>query len=150
MAISLASSPAVAQETRFRVLAFYSEDTEPDHVQFAQEAVKLLSERAASEHSTFAATTEWQDLSDERLKNYQLIIWPNQSPKTAEQRSAFGGYIQRGGAWLGFHAAPYNDKETDWPWFVDFLGGTVSHINRLAATAGTAGEAMEIYHYSSL
>ncbi len=37
--------------------------------------------------------------------------------------------MQRGGAWLGFHAAGYNDKDTNWPWFVDFLGGAVFHIN---------------------
>jgi type 1 glutamine amidotransferase len=24
---------------------------------------------------------------------------------------------------MGFHAAAYNDKNTNWPWFVDFLGG---------------------------
>jgi len=48
MAIPFASSRTFAQQTRFRVLAFYSENTEPDHVQFAQEAVKFLSERAAS------------------------------------------------------------------------------------------------------
>jgi YVTN family beta-propeller protein len=38
-------------------------------------------------------------------------------------------YIQHGGAWLGFHAAAYNDKDTNWPWFVDFLGGAVFYIN---------------------
>jgi len=129
MAIPFASSRTFAQQTRFRVLAFYSENTEPDHVQFAQEAVKFLSERAASEHFTFEATTEWQDLSDERLKTCQLVIWLNESPTKAEQRSAFERYIQRGGAWLGFHAAAYNDKDTDWQWFVDFLGGAVFHIN---------------------
>ena len=37
--------------------------------------------------------------------------------------------MEHGGAWLGFHAAGYNDKDTNWPWFVDFLGGAVFHIN---------------------
>jgi len=63
------------------------------------------------------------------LKTCQLVIWLNESPTKAGQRSAFERYIQRGGAWLGFHAAAYNDKDTDWPWFVDFLGGAVFHIN---------------------
>lgn len=129
MAIAFASSRAFAQQPRFRVLAFYSEHAEPDHVQFARQAVKFLQERAASEHFTFEATTDWQDLNDERLKTCQLVIWLNESPKKAEQRSAFERYIQRGGAWLGFHAAGYNDEDTNWPWFVDFLGGAVFHIN---------------------
>jgi len=129
MIISFAGSRAFAQQARFRVLAFYSEKTEPDHVQFAQQAVKFLRERAASEHFTFETSTDWQDLNDERLNPYQLIIWLNESPKKAEQRRAFERYMQGGGAWLGFHAAAYNDKDTDWPWFVDFLGGAVFHIN---------------------
>lgn len=118
-----------AQQTRFKVLAFYSDKTEPDHVRFAQDAVKFLSDRAASNHFTFEATTRWEDLNDQRLKDYQLVAWLNESPSNTEQRSAFERYIEHGGAWLGFHAAAYNDRETNWPWFVDFLGGTVFDIN---------------------
>jgi len=129
IAIPFTSSHTVAQQTGFKVLAFYSDKTEPDHVQFAQQAVKFLGERAASEHFTFEATTDWQDLNDERLQAVQLVIWLNESPTKTEQRSAFERYLRRGGAWLGFHAAAYNDKSTNWPWFVDFLGGTVFHIN---------------------
>ena len=129
IAVPFSRSLSVAQQTGFRVLAFYSEKTEPDHLQFAQQAVKFLRERAASEHFTFEATTDWQDLNDERLKTVQLVIWLNESPAKAEPRSAFERYIERGGAWLGFHAAAYNDKNTNWPWFVDFLGGAVFHIN---------------------
>lgn len=121
--------PAPAQQTRFKALAFYSETTEPDHVQFAREAVKFLGELAAREDFTLHTTTTWEDLNDEHLKAYQLLIWLNESPTKAEQRSAFERYIEHGGAWLGFHAAGYNDKDTNWPWFVDFLGGAVFYIN---------------------
>ena len=113
VAVQFAGAPSFGQKTRFKVLAFYSENTEPDHVQFAQDAAKFLSGRAASEHFTFDATTNWEDSNDERLKRYQLVIWLNQSPQKTEQRSAFERYIQGGGAWLGFHAAGYNDKDTN-------------------------------------
>jgi YVTN family beta-propeller protein len=129
LAIPFAGTVSFGQQSRFKVLAFYSNDAEPDHVHFAKEAVKFLTERAAREHFTFEATTKWGDLNDEGLKAYQLIIWLNESPTHAEERSAFERYMQRGGAWLGFHAAGYNDKDTNWPWFVDFLGGAVFHIN---------------------
>lgn len=129
LAIPFASSRTLAQQAGFRVLAFYSAKTEPDHVEFAEQAVKFLRERAASGHFTFEATTDWQDLNDERLKTVQLVIWLNESPQKTEQRSAFERYMQHGGAWLGFHASAYNDKSTNWPWFVDFLGGAVFHIN---------------------
>jgi uncharacterized protein len=111
------------------VLAFYSENTEPDHVDFAKDALKFLSQRAASEQFTLETTTRWDDLNDERLKNCQLVIWLNESPSNSEPRRAFERYMEHGGAWLGFHAAAYNDKDTNWPWFVDFLGGAVFDTN---------------------
>jgi len=129
ISIPFAASASLGQHGRFRVLAFYSDTTEPDHIQFAKDAVKFLSERAANEHFTFESTSKWEDLNDERLKGYQLVIWLNESPSKAEQRSAFQRYIEQGGAWLGFHAAAYNDKDTNWPWFVEFLGGAVFSIN---------------------
>jgi uncharacterized protein len=45
------------------------------------------------------------------------------------QREAFEQYMSHGGGWLGFHIAAYNDEGTHWPWFVDFLGGTVFYGN---------------------
>ena len=129
ISVSFVAPASPGQQSRFRVLAFYSDTTEPDHVQFARDAVRFLNERAAKEHFTFDATPRWEDLNDERLKGYQLVIWLNESPSKAEQRSAFERYIEQGGAWLGFHAAAYNDKDTNWPWFVDFLGGAVFFIN---------------------
>jgi uncharacterized protein len=129
VAIQLASWSTLAQPARFKALAFYSETTEPDHVQFARDAVKFFAACAASDHFTFDATTKWEDLNDERLKDYQLVIWLNESPAKPEQRGAFERYMQHGGAWLGFHAAAYNDKDTNWPWFVEFLGGAVFYTN---------------------
>lgn len=120
---------ALSQQARFKVLAFYSATAEPDHVRFALDALKFLDERAQNENFTFEATTKWEDLNDDRLKTCQLIVWLNESPTNPEQRHVFERYMQRGGAWLGFHAAAYNDKDTNWPWFVDFLGGAVFHIN---------------------
>src|SRR5215470_7096946 len=102
MAAQLSPWTALAQPTRFKALAFYSDTTEPDHVQFARDAVKFLGACAAREQFTIDTTTKWEDLNDERLKNYQLVIWLNESPVVAEQRVAFERYMQRGGAWLGF------------------------------------------------
>src|SRR5215467_1711587 len=96
ISIPFAASVLLGQQSRFRVLAFYSDTTEPDHIQFAKDAVKFLSERAIEEHFTFDVTTRWPDLNDERLKSYQLVIWLNESPSNAEQRTAFEHYMQRG------------------------------------------------------
>jgi type 1 glutamine amidotransferase len=37
--------------------------------------------------------------------------------------------MENGGGWYGFHVAAYNDKDTKWPWFLDFLGGGVFYRN---------------------
>jgi uncharacterized protein len=121
--------PSGAQPPRFKVLAFYSTSVEPDHVQFAEAALKFFAARAASDNFEFDSTTDWQRMNDAYLKAYQVVVWLNDSPTSAEQRRSFQRYMENGGAWLGFHVSGYNDKDTNWPWFVDFLGGGVFHIN---------------------
>jgi type 1 glutamine amidotransferase len=110
-------------------VAFYSEHVEPDHFEFAQQAVAFLSALAMKDHFTFKATTHYDDMNAATLKQYQLIIWLDEPPADAAQRSAFAAYMQAGGGWLGFHVTGYNDSSTHWPWFVDFLGGAVFASN---------------------
>ena len=113
---------ASAQERGFHVLAFYSTNVESDHVDFAKQAIDFFEQTAKKDHFTFKATTDWNELNATTLANYQVVLWLNDSPQTAAQRSAFEQYMSHGGGWMGFHAAGYNDESTHWPWFVDFLG----------------------------
>lgn len=129
LAVLLFGPAAIGQRPRCHALVFYSTDVEGDHVQFAQDALKFLSSIASKEQLQIDTTSNWDDLNDGRLKQYDLVLWLNQSPTKPEQRLAFQRYMERGGAWLGFHASGYNDKDTDWPWFVQFLGGAVFSIN---------------------
>jgi uncharacterized protein len=122
-------NPNASQTAQFRVVAFYSPNAEPDHVQFAEGALKFFSDIAAKDKFVFDSTTDWANLNPEYLKRYQAVIWLTDSPNNPEQRLAFQHYMESGGAWLGFHCAGYNDKDTNWPWYVDFLGGAVFHIN---------------------
>ncbi len=96
---------AFAQQPRFKVLAFYSTSVEPDHVLFAEGALKFFSEAAQKNNFTFDATTGWDDMNDSNLGKYQVIVWLNDEPSKAEQKRAFQRYIENGGAWLGFHVA---------------------------------------------
>jgi YVTN family beta-propeller protein len=123
------SNPKLGQKIQFQVIAFYSRSSEPDHVQFAEDALKFFSALAAKDNFTFDSTDDWANSNASYLKKYQVVIWLNDAPIKAEQRLAFEHYMEAGGAWLGFHASGYNDKDTNWPWFVDFMGGAVFHIN---------------------
>lgn len=114
---------------RFHVLAFHTTNVEPDHVQFAEDALKLLGKFAVKDNFALDSSTSWNDPSEEKLQHYQLVVWLNDSPRNPQQRLAFQNYMEHGGAWLGFHFAAYNDKDTNWPWYVNFLGGAVFYAN---------------------
>jgi type 1 glutamine amidotransferase len=125
----LFASASRAQQPAFHVLAFYSETVEHDHVDFAHQAIKFYTSAAQREHFEFASTTNWDDLNASNLSHYQLILWLDDQPHTAQQRIAFQNYMEHGGGWLGFHIAAYNDSDTRWPWLVTFLGGGVFYGN---------------------
>jgi type 1 glutamine amidotransferase len=127
--IALSSSLVHAQSKTFHVLALYSTNVEADHVQFAQQALQFFAAAAAKDHFDFKGSTNWDDLNDPSLTQYQVVLWLNAAPATEQQRLSFQHYMEHGGAWLGFHAAGYNDESTHWPWFVDFLGGAVFYGN---------------------
>jgi type 1 glutamine amidotransferase len=114
-----------SEHAPFHALAFYTTQGEQDHIDFALQAVRFYGDLAKKDNFSFASTTDWNDMSADKLKNIQLVIWLNDFPHTPEQRKAFEDYMTHGGAWLGFHVAAYNDDSTHWPWFVDFLGGAV-------------------------
>ena len=120
---------ALAQQKAFHVLALYSKQAETDHVQFAQQAIRFFNAMATRNNFELTASDQWDDLNAKDLFRYQVIIWLNDSPQTEEQRKSFEHYMTHGGGWLGFHASAYNDKDTHWPWFVDFLGGAVFYGN---------------------
>jgi type 1 glutamine amidotransferase len=123
--LTFSSLLACGQQPSFHVLALYSANVEADHVLFAEQAVQFFTKAAAKDHFDFKSSTDWNELADPSLNQYQVVLWLNGSPTTEAQRANFQHYMEHGGAWLGFHAAGYNDKRTHWPWYVDFLGGAV-------------------------
>ncbi|MDB5287730.1 MAG: ThuA protein [Mucilaginibacter sp.] len=125
----LLKSIVYAQTPRFKVLALYSTRVEPDHVDFAKDAIKFYTKMAAEKNFAFDTSTNWENLNDENLKNYQVVIWVNEFPHNEEERRSFEKYMENGGSWLGFHVSGYNDKYTNWPWFVKFMGGAVFYNN---------------------
>jgi YVTN family beta-propeller protein len=124
-----AAAQQAAQQPRFHALVFYTTKTEPDHVQFSDGAIAFFKALAAKDNFTFEATTNWDDLNTANLSKCQLVLWLNDFPNKEPQRRAFETYMANGGAWLGFHVAAYNDADTHWPWFIDFLGGGVFNTN---------------------
>lgn len=124
----LCSAAAYAQAASKKVLVFFTLNTEADHVLFAVDALKFFAEQADRHAFRVDATSNWAELNDENLKQYQLVVWLNGTPPDP-QRAVFQRYMENGGAWLGFHVSAYNDRNTRWPWFKEFLGGGVFGVN---------------------
>ena len=117
---------AFAQSRPFHVLAFYSTNVEQDHVDFAMQAIPFFQAMAKRDHFEFKATSNWNDMNPDTLKQYQVVLWLDDAPSTAAQRVAFQNYMEHGGAWLGFHIAGWMDSRAMWPWYADFLGTVFS------------------------
>jgi type 1 glutamine amidotransferase len=118
-------SSVVFAKPKFKVLAFYATKVESGHVHFANDALAFFTKLAAEKNFQFDTTTDWTKMKPAVLREYQVVIWLNLFPVTPEQRNAFTDYMEHGGGWMGFHVSGYNDKDTGWPWFVQFMGGAV-------------------------
>ena len=118
-----------AKFPRFSVLAFYSRQVEPDHVKFATEAIRFFKDLTSGNGFVFDTTSTMNNLTFERIKDYSVVMMLNDFPHTPEQRAAFQKYMENGGGWVGFYVSAYNDKDTQWPWLLDFLGGGVFYRN---------------------
>jgi type 1 glutamine amidotransferase len=115
-------------QTQPKVLIFFSLNVEADHVLFATDALRFFAEQADRHGFRAEATSNWADLNDENLKQYKLVVWLNGTAPTPQQ-AAFQRYMENGGAWLGFHVAAYNDRNSRWGWFKQFIGGGGFGVN---------------------
>jgi len=123
------SFSATAQFPRFKILAFYSKNVEQAHVEFAEEAIHFFKDLTSGEGLVFDTTSNMADMNADKLKGYQLVMMLNNSIQDNDQRNVFQQYMENGGGWYGFHVAAYNDRDTHWPWFLEFLGGGVFYRN---------------------
>ncbi|MCH5247101.1 MAG: ThuA domain-containing protein [Muribaculaceae bacterium] len=111
-----------AKEPRFKALLYYSENVEEAHKQFAKDAIDFFTRLTEGDGYILETTSSLKEYDYENLKEFNTIIAVNISPSDPEERKLFEKYMENGGGWLGFHAAGYNDANTGWPWFNEFLG----------------------------
>lgn len=126
LAAQTSEPPAPAAQPK--VLVFFSLNTEADHVLFAVDALRFFAEVADRHDFRVEATSNWGDLNEENLKQYQLVVWLN-GTAPGPQQQAFEHYMESGGAWLGFHVAAFNDRNFRWTWFKQFVGGGAFRVN---------------------
>lgn len=113
---------------RFNALLYWDPAVEEGHVEFDEQAIAFFKDLTVGDGFKVDVTTTLDGYSLEELQKYSVIVALNAQP-SGKARKVFEDYMENGGGWLGFHASAYNDKNTDWPWFVKFIGGGAFYAN---------------------
>jgi uncharacterized protein len=112
---------------KFKVIAFYTGRNDQAHISFVNEANRWFPQMAAKYKFTYEATTNWNQLDTESLKQYRVAIFLDTRPDDPARRKAFENYMELGGAWMGFHFSAFaltpSEFPQDWDWYHQkFLG----------------------------
>lgn len=118
-----------ASAPRFKALVYYTHHAEEAHVDFALQGVEFFKRLNYGNGFILDVTTDFSEYPYEKLKEYDIVVMLDGYPNTKTERDIFEQYMENGGGWMGFHVAAYNDKTTNWPWLVQFLGGGVFYCN---------------------
>jgi type 1 glutamine amidotransferase len=51
------------------------------------------------------------------LSNYKVIMFFDNLPGDANQRTAFQTYMTNGGGWIGYHVSAFNQNPSSWDWY---------------------------------
>ena len=111
----------------FKVIAFYTGINDAAHVSFVHEANRWFARMAGKYNFTYDSTNNWDNMNENFLSAYQVVIFLDTRPDSAYQREAFRKYMERGGAWMGFHFSAFaltpSAYPQNWDWYhKDFLG----------------------------
>jgi len=115
------------RKPRFSVVAFYTAKNDAAHISFVHEANSWFSKAAGKYHFEYDSTDDWSNLNAQFLTKYQVVIFLDTRPEEELQRIAFQHYMEKGGAWLGFHFAGFSLTPSaypqNWDWYHEqFLG----------------------------
>jgi len=119
-----------------QVLAFYTvyaQMADLAHRSFSREANGWFPMVAQANGFTFESTTDWTRLNTVVPAKGRVIMFFDNAPRIDKtQQASFKSYMEKGGAWMGFHVSAYNDitstlpdgsLEFQFPWyFTEFLG----------------------------
>jgi uncharacterized protein len=127
VSLIFAHTNAQAPQPDFRVIAFYTARNDQAHISFVHEANRWFPGIAAKYNFSYDSTDNWTNLNTGFLSRYQLVIFLDTRPDAPEQREAFRNYMEKGGAWMGFHFAAFaltpSDFPQNWDWYhEEFLG----------------------------
>ncbi len=128
------------KSSKFNAVAFYTGKNDKAHVSFVHEANRWFSSMADKYDFTYDSTNNWNNMNDEFLSKYQVVIFLDTRPDSSFQRDAFKKYMENGGGWMGFHFCAFaltpSAYPQNWEWYHNlFLGSGQYAGNTWAPTA---------------
>ncbi|MEU7281037.1 lectin [Streptomyces sp. NPDC045431] len=124
---------AVAADPAYKVLVFSK--TAGFRHSSIDEGVTALRELGGAHNFTVDATEDAQAFTTGNLAQYKAVVFLSTTGDVlnATQQTAFEGYVQGGGGYVGVHAAA--DTEYDWPFYAGLAGALFhSHPHNQTAT----------------
>ncbi|MDR7370553.1 ThuA domain-containing protein [Flavobacterium aquidurense] len=123
----LGFSQSKKANSKFKVIAFYTAKNDQAHISFVHEANKWFPKIAEENHFVYDSTSNWDNLNAKFLAQYQVVLFLDTRPETPSQHEAFQKYMEKGGAWIGFHFSAFalndSDYPQNWNWYHNaFLG----------------------------
>ena len=118
---------AQQKKNDFKVIAFYTGKNDQAHISFVNEANKWFEAVSAKNHFSYEATDDWTKLNAENLSQFQVVLFLDSRPDAPDQRKAFQEYMEKGGAFMGFHFSAFaltpSTYPQNWDWYHEtFLG----------------------------
>lgn len=124
-----AQSPAPA----FKVIAFFTAKEDQAHISFVHEANQWFPRMAKQYGFSYDSTSNWNNLNDTFLSRYQVVIFLDTRPDVPAQREAFSRYMEKGGAWMGFHFSAFaltpSKYPQNWNWYHQSLLGAGAYAS---------------------
>ena len=106
---------------KFKAVAFYTGINDAAHVSFVHESNRWFTRMAAKYNFSYDSTNNWDNMNAEFLSHYQVVIFLDTRPDSADQRAAFKKYMESGGAWMGFHFCAFaltpSAYSQNWDWY---------------------------------
>src|SRR4029453_14165575 len=118
---------------KFRVIAFFTAKQDQAHISFVHEANRWFPEIAAKYNFGYESTSNWDNLNPDFLAKYQVVGFLDSRPEDPAQRTSFRAYMERGGAWMGFHFAAFaltpSAYPANWDWYHNTFLGSGSYVS---------------------
>jgi hypothetical protein len=121
------------------VLAFhtvYEQMADLAHRSYSREANAWFAKAAEENAFTYESTTDWSRLKSVTPAAGRVLMFFDNAPGAPDEQAAFRSYMDKGGAWIGFHVSAYNDTSSRWDWyFKELLGCGLFHGNTWRPTS---------------